>query len=85
MGFLDLTVVSQTRETKPIDGWVYRIIENEFGTAVHRVPVDSQLWSHGTYKQIYQVDEEKFVPTCVSGLKVWTDFKTALEVCLKGL
>lgn len=58
---IDMKVIEQTLE---FDGgeWIYRLRETNRGVMVSRVPEDSQLWSHGIIKQIYNLTLEKFVP-----------------------
>lgn len=82
MGLLDLSIIEMTQETKPIKGWVYRIMQNAQGCVIARCPADELLWSHGVIKQLYQPDEKVFVPACRSGTIFRIDLATALEVIL---
>jgi hypothetical protein len=81
---LPLKTVSHTRETDPIDGWVYRIVENENGTTtIYRVPEHTRLWGHGILKQVYQPATGKFIPTSqVPGAVLLSSLAAAIAVIL---
>ena len=82
MGLLDLTTVSTTEETKPINGWVYRIIQDDRGAILMRVPEDERFWGHGVIKQMYLADEKQFVPACKAGLNVRLSYADAITAIL---
>ena len=82
MGLLDLTTVAITRETKPIKGWVYRLLTSDRGTVIHRVPEDARFWGHGVIKQIYQQDTKRFVPAFWPSIDVWMDEVEAFEAII---
>lgn len=84
MGLLDLTTVSTTEETKPINGWVYRIVyDDQMSAILMRVPEDERFWGHGVIKQMYHPEEKQFVPACKSGINVRLPYLEAVEV-IKG-
>ena len=66
---LPLKTVSRTLETDPVDGWVYRIVEDEEGgSAIFRVPEHSRLWGHGVLKQMYNPITNTFIPTITASI-----------------
>lgn len=73
---IEFKEVSRTFQTNSIKGWVYRITIDEF-VVIKRVPENDQLWGHTVLTQIYNIEKDIFIPTCV------TDFnKCKLKVSL---
>lgn len=57
--------VERTVEFDPIDGWVYRVVDTEYGVLVKRTAeVGRPMWSHSILTQIYQPNANEFVPAC---------------------
>ena len=57
--------VERTVEFDPIDGWVYRVVDTEYGVLVKRTAEAGRpMWSHSTLTQIYQPNANEFVPAC---------------------
>ena len=73
--------VERTVEFDPIDGWVYRVVDTEYGVLLKRTAdADRPMWSHSILTQIYQPNANEFVPACRADNPWLADFAAALAV-----
>ena len=73
--------VERTVEFDPIDGWVYRVVDTEYGVLVKRTAEAGRpMWSHSILTQIYQPNANEFVPACRADNPWLPSFADALSV-----